>query len=242
MRTMRASAIALALCLGAAQNVFAADLPVKAPRAPAAIVASTWTGCFVGGHVGGMWARTVWTNATDPFVGEAISSNDPSGVVAGGQVGCDYQTGSFVIGLQGDGAWTNASGTGDDLVFAGARDRTESKWLASATVRLGYAWDRWLGYVRGGAAWIRNEYTFFAPTGAAFAGAKETRTGWTAGVGLEYLFTPGVSGFVEYNYYDFGDDVNSLLVLTSGAFFGNASIRHQAHAAKVGINFRFGGR
>ena len=52
MRTMRASAIALALCLGAAPNVFAADLPVKAPRAPAAIVASTWTGCFLGGHVG----------------------------------------------------------------------------------------------------------------------------------------------------------------------------------------------
>jgi outer membrane immunogenic protein len=242
MRIMRASAIALVLCLGAAQNVFAADLPVKAARAPAAIVASTWTGCFVGGHVGGAWGRTVATNATAPFVGEAIASSDPSGVVAGGQIGCDYQAGSFVIGLQGDGAWTNLEGTGDDLVFAGARDRVESKWLASATGRLGYAWDRWLAYVRGGGAWIRNEYTFFAPTGVAFAEAKETRPGWTVGAGLEYLFTPGVSAFVEYDYYDFGDRVNTFTVLTTGAFFGDASIRHQVHVAKVGVNFRFGGR
>jgi outer membrane immunogenic protein len=233
---------AAALGLGAGPHAFAADLPVKAPRAPAAIVAHTWSGCFVGGHAGGLWSRTTWTNATVPFVGEPISSNDPSGVVLGGQVGCDYQTGSFVFGIQGDGAWTDASGTGNDLVFAGARDRTESNWIASITGRVGHAFDRLLVYVRGGAAWIQNDYTFFAPTGVAFAAADETRSGWTVGGGFEYAFMPGVSGFVEYDYYDFGDRIATLSVLTTGAFFGNASIRQHVHIAKVGVNFRFMGR
>ena len=39
---------------------------------------------------------------------------------------------------------------------------------------------------------------------ATFATAGETRGGWTVGVGGEYAFTNYLSGFVEYNYYDFG--------------------------------------
>ena len=84
----------------------------------------------------------------------------------------------------------------------------KSDWLASATIRLGMtAFDnRSLFYVKGGGAWIHNMWdlhdtvVFYDPTLAG-----ETRAGWTAGVGWEYMFTQNWTFFVEGNYYDFGN-------------------------------------
>ena len=78
------------------------------------------------------------------------------------------------------------------------------KSLASVTGRVGYVWDRFLGYVSGGLAWERDDY--WATTillGTAYT-ARETRSGWTIGVGGEYAFTNFLSGFVEYGCYDYG--------------------------------------
>jgi opacity protein-like surface antigen len=98
----------------------------------------------------------------------------------------------------------NAEGSHDSAREIGVAYHSKVKSLASVTGRVGYAWDRLLGYVRGGAAWERDEY--WATTillGTAYT-ARETRPGWTIGVGGEYAFTNVLSGFVEYNYYDFG--------------------------------------
>jgi hypothetical protein len=36
----------------------AADMPVKAAyKAPPIVYAYSWTGCYIGGHVGGLWVR-----------------------------------------------------------------------------------------------------------------------------------------------------------------------------------------
>ncbi|HEX5515989.1 MAG TPA: porin family protein, partial [Pseudolabrys sp.] len=40
------------------QVASAADMPVKAPRAPAPPPVYNWTGFYVGGHVGYLWGRT----------------------------------------------------------------------------------------------------------------------------------------------------------------------------------------
>ena len=58
--------------------------------------------------------------------------------------------------------------------------------------------------MKGGGAWERDRYEF-RTLGATFFSASQTRGGWTVGVGGEYAFTDSLSGFVEYNYYDFGD-------------------------------------
>src|SRR5206468_227002 len=78
------------------------------------------------------------------------------------------------------------------------------KSLASVTGRIGYAWERFLGYVKAGGAWERDDY--WATTiilGTAYT-ARETRSGFIVGIGGEYAFTNFLSGFVEYNYFDFG--------------------------------------
>src|SRR3954447_21132653 len=76
----------------------AADLraPVRGPAysPPPPAYAHNWTGCFVGGSVGGLWATKDWTvNATDPFftTGRPFGSHDTNSWLAGVQAGCDYQ-------------------------------------------------------------------------------------------------------------------------------------------------------
>jgi outer membrane immunogenic protein len=214
-------------------SAMAADLS-RPPRAPAPVYtkapmmpAFTWTGCYIGGNGGGVWAKKDWT-------GGAISSSSPNSGLAGGQVGCNYQVSTWVFGVQGDFDWTNASATGFDAL--GGTDRSKIKSLASVTGRLGYAWDRFLVYGKGGGAWESDEYTVSSL--GLVSTASETRTGWTVGGGGEYAFTNWLTGFVEYDFYDFGTKSNTFAG-TLGTF--NVNIKETKSVAKAGLNIKFGG-
>ena len=199
----------------------------------------SWTGCYVGGHAGGLWAHKEWfvRQAGNLAFGASEGSHDPSGVLGGAQAGCDYQfAGGFVVGVAGDYAWTNAQSSNLSLVFPGFTNRSKVNSLASVTGRLGYAWDRFLGYVKGGGAWERDEYYF--TDGVITGTASETRSGWTVGVGGEYAFTNFLSGFIEYNYYDFGN--RDLAFQVPGTTF-TEGIKETKSVVKAGLNFRFGG-
>jgi outer membrane immunogenic protein len=225
-------------------SAMAADLQRPAP-APAPVYTKapmmpvfTWTGCYVGGNGGGLWAKKDWTNA---LPGPAESSVSVNSWLAGGQVGCNYQVSTWVFGIQGDYDWTNANASATDVFFGGATtDQTKIKSLASVTGRVGYAWDRFLGYVKGGGAWEQDEYSISGFTLAGLptaATASETRTGWTIGVGGEYAFTNWLTGFAEYDYYDFGTKSNSF----TGNFTTAVNIKETKSVAKAGLNIKFGG-
>jgi outer membrane immunogenic protein len=94
--------------------------------------------------------------------------------------------------------------------------------LFLATARLGYAWDRWLAYGKGGFASAEIKTAFQAtvlttvvqgvqlPTGTTFAGqssgsSSERQPGWTLGAGLEYMVTRNVTFGVEYNFINLQD-------------------------------------
>jgi outer membrane immunogenic protein len=214
-----------------AADMRAAPAPVYT-KAPMMAPPFTWTGCYIGGNAGGLWAKKDWTS----LGGVAESSVDISSWLAGGQVGCNYQVSAWVFGIQGDYDWSNASATATDALFLATTDQTKIKSLASVTGRVGYAWDRFLGYVKGGGAWEKDEYSVF--TAALVSTASETRTGWTVGVGGEYAFTDWLTGFVEYDYYDFGTKSDAF----SGTFGPVvANIKETKSVAKAGINFKFGG-
>lgn len=92
-----------------ATQVFAADMPTKAPvyQAPV-VIPYNWTGFYVGGHVGYFWGRTHVEED-----GEVVEDGAPTnGVVEGVLAGGNWQTGQIVLGLEGDFGWTNANGTG----------------------------------------------------------------------------------------------------------------------------------
>jgi outer membrane immunogenic protein len=206
-------------------------------KAPMMAPAYSWTGCYIGGNVGGLWAKKDWS-ITGTGVGQSsVSINSGLG---GGQVGCNYQVSTWVFGIQGDYDWTNANGTAADASFGGAvTDQTNIKSLASVTGRVGYTWDRFMLYGKGGGAWVKDNYT--ASFGGLVSTASETRTGWTAGAGIEYAFTDWLTGFAEYDYYGFGTKS-----VTFAAFpIASSDIKQTISVAKAGINFKFnpfGGR
>ena len=83
-----------------------------------------------------------------------------------------------MVGIQGDYDWADATGSGTHSTLATLTDQSHIGGIASVTGRVGYAWDRFLGYVKGGGAWDRDSYLqFFPATGATFASASETRAG-----------------------------------------------------------------
>ena len=217
----------------------AQDAYYKAPMA--APPRFSWTGCFAGGHGGGLWANKDWTGvALGGFGGHDIDS-----WIAGVQAGCDYQSGQLVIGVQGDYGWTDGSGRNVNplLVTAGGDaigDRSSMDSIASVTARVGYAADRTLYYVRGGLAWERDRYKMYVvPTGLTLFSANETRAGYTVGGGIEYAFNNFVSVFTEYNYYNFGNERLNF-VDPAAAAARRIDIKSSASVVKAGVVFRFG--
>jgi len=229
-------------------SALAADLAVRRPPprgyVPVVVPVYTWTGCYVGGNAGGLWARTEWNGSVFGDFGTGTAS----GGLGGLQGGCNYQVGAWVFGIQGDYDWTNATNDTTNVFLSNFTGRTvtnhrEIDSLASVTGRVGYAWDRFLGYVKGGGAWVRGSASFQV-AGVTTATASDTRGGWTIGVGGEYAFTNWLSGFVEWDYYRFERDNPGGLVCTpavcGGVFTNNLEVQTNINVVKAGLNLKFG--
>src|SRR5471030_2553628 len=99
-----------------ASGASAADLAVKARPMVVADPVYSWTGCYVGAHVG--WGRgknrhTQTYQSSSSFL--AAGRVDSSGGLFGAQAGCNYQFASnWVAGIQGDVAGTDINGRGQD--------------------------------------------------------------------------------------------------------------------------------
>jgi outer membrane immunogenic protein len=229
------------LALVAAAPAVAADLGTKTPvyKAPPPVVAAyNWTGCYIGGHVGGGWGKKNWLHTEDhgaPVIpAEPFGQDDVDGIIGGGQLGCNYQTGAWVLGIEGDLAWSDIRGS--HVPFTGDFQESKVDWIATVTGRVGYSWDRVLLYVKGGGAWARDK---FSETFNGFVNtAQQTRSGWTVGGGLEYAITGNWTAKIEYNYLDFGDKF--VRVVGPVDNFGY-QIDQQMHIVKAGLNYRFGG-
>jgi outer membrane immunogenic protein len=200
----------------------------------------SWTGCYLGGNAGLAAAHNSWF---DPQLTFDNGNNSSTGAAAGGQIGCDYQSGNFVFGAQAMFDWANLKGshlyTGDPRFT----DSNRASWLATLTGRIGYAVQpAILMYLKGGAAFVRNTFTedCDVSVGAGCPGeAKTTRAGWIAGGGVEYRLAPMWSVFVEYNYMDLGTRT-STLVYTDASLY-DYTIKQTTQAVLFGVNYRFGG-
>ena len=132
------------------------DYGAATPVAPA----RSFTGCYVGGNAGGLWAESEkWIVRTPggDFYGQSLGGHDLDDWIGGVQAGCDYQfAGGIVVGVAGDYGWTNATGSHASAREFGVSYHSDINSLASVTGRLGYAWDRLLGYVKAGASWRRS--------------------------------------------------------------------------------------
>jgi outer membrane immunogenic protein len=240
----RQTIMALAALAMMASQASAADLPRKAASAPLPPPPPpyVWTGCYIGGNVGGAWAHVDVENV---FTGASGSRSSNAGFAGGGQIGCDYQFyNSWVVGIRNmfDGTGINTSRSFPDPVNIGTLGHIDTKvrWWDALTGRLGYlVAPNWLIYGQGGAAWTSAEATAFNGLGAQIGSISgNSRTGWTAGGGVEWMFIPHWSLFVEYNYMGFGSRSSSFFacgLATCGVLSAKANVQN----ALVGVNYKF---
>jgi outer membrane immunogenic protein len=213
-------------------------------KAPPVVPAWRWTGCYVGGQADGLWGQSSQWIVRTPggaFFGQSLGEHEVEGWGGGAQGGCDYQfPAGFVMGARGDYAFMGGGGSHDSTHEFGVAYHSSVESLASVTGRIGYAWDRFLGYVRGGAAWERDKYAATTIVlGTAYT-AEETRPGWTISIGGECAFTDFVSGFIEYGYYDFGTRQVALTPQVAGLGPAFVDTKETRSLVRAGLNFRFG--
>jgi outer membrane immunogenic protein len=191
---------------------YAADMPLKAP--PAAVAAIyNWTGFYVGGELGGGWARGTTTDVVPSGgfpAGFTSASITRSGLLGGGYAGYNYQINQIVLGIDGNYDWADLTGSGSDVSPTTGNTAVHSakvKWDAAITGRLGYATNNLLFFVKGGWAWASfSESSTGTTPGGALVGtsnSSDTRNGGTVGGGIEYGFAPHWSAKLEYDYVKF---------------------------------------
>jgi outer membrane immunogenic protein len=254
-KTFAATAAAAALLVASTAATLAADLPVKArPYVPAPIW--TWTGFYIGAHVGAGWGTTestltgVFTSPppTTTAFSFPFSQNSRSGFLGGAQAGYNWQSGWAVFGIQGDIAGTDIKGTTPCVVILSCTTKTD--WLATVSGRLGaVVADRGLIYVKGGAAWMNSKHTVNLPfiaapiVGQELTSRESTAWGWLLGFGTEWMITPNWTAFIEYNYIEF-DKKNEGFTINpaftgGGTVIVNADLKNKLSIAKVGVNYKF---
>jgi outer membrane immunogenic protein len=228
--TLAAGAVACGYSAQAADLQPAPMPPAVAPIAYAPPVYN-WSGFYVGGNIGGGFAHS---SLSDPFGGTNNRSNN-DGFMGGGQIGANVQFNRLVLGVEGDFDWTGLKGSGTDSI--GDSINTNTEWTSTVTGRVGAAFDRLLVYGKGGIAFAREDASMTDLFGNS-ASANMTRTGWTAGAGVEYALNQNWSAKLEYDYLGFGSQSMDLATATTAPYSTNASLNVQE--VKAGINFRFG--
>lgn len=231
--------VALAVT-GAAQ---AADIPVKAPVARvAAPVPYSWTGCFIGIAGGGVWGRSKHISGDPGTFGLSITDHyDIDGGIVGGEYGCQWQIGAWVIGTESDFSWTNARGGANNIFpFATTSvSSTEMHWLSTTRLRAGIlASPDLLIYATGGLATARVEMSVDATiVGSGVISESRTRWGWTVGGGLEYLLGGGWSAKLDYLYVKLNSKEYNNPPLPGFAIRDDVPV--EEHVFRVGVNYKF---
>jgi outer membrane immunogenic protein len=258
-------AAAMLVAFGVAAPATAADLaPIR--KAPPLVAApETWTGFYIGGHVGGGFGNKWWDEGawipSDGFelanIGANLGTTSMDGILGGGQIGYNWQFGHFVFGIEGTFSATNMGGRFNCIDPASNTCISNLNWIATAVARIGVPIDRALFYVGAGGAWVQEKDRLICQDAECnsipvieYAGTN-INSGWTFLTGVEYNVTSNWSVRVQYNYYQFADKTVNLTAqfpnnFNCGGSSGGGlscdpmdmSIRLRVHSLQAGINYR----
>jgi outer membrane immunogenic protein len=250
---MKRSFLLATLLVSLGAPAIAADLPVKARPAPVIAEVWNWNGFYIGINGGYSWGRSRTTvdyfslptgAAIVPPAG-SVTSNDFNlkGGIAGGQAGYNWQSGSWLLGLEADLQWSGERGSGAFLCSAtlvGGPCVPGLTFLPAGVVGSALSMDQsidWFGtfraragvlvapsvvlYATGGLAYgsikTSGVLASVTPAGAAVSAAfsnSKLNAGWTIGAGIEGHLGGNWTGKLEYLYMDLGTVNNTVSVLT----------------------------
>jgi outer membrane immunogenic protein len=161
-----------------------------------------------------------------------------SGLV-GGTIGYNTQNlGPFMFGEEFDFDWRSINAT---IPRASCAPNCEfkSKWLSTARLRFGYAFDRFLPYVTGGVS-IGDVTQDIV--GQQFGQAKSVSSNWTAGAGLEFVVSGPLTAKLEYLYVNHTNTACNAECGPATSGGGPIHMGLNENIFRVGLNYRLWGR
>jgi len=272
MKRLLLAGVALAVVTAPAA---AADLATKYPVKAVAAPAFSWTGFYVGANAGyggdsssiteivksNSCGKDYWQDQENVLKNNSGTckpvqyygaETDIAGGFAGGQIGYNYQfSNNVVLGVEADLQWSGIDGSNgvSQGLWSYGRD-VSVDYFGTIRARLGYAFDRFLPYITGGAAYGKVNVSAYNALDAIpqrdFAqSASATNWGWTLGFGGEYAFTNNWILRAEYLYVDLGT-VNYTFATpsTDWWWFNTPDIRTGSadakfHTVRIAVSYKF---
>jgi outer membrane immunogenic protein len=232
---------AAALSTSALAADIPARMPVKAP--PPVVVAPSWTGFYIGVNAGAAWNRVEFTDLGGPTVlafprGTTYWSPNDVGFTGGGQAGYNLQSGNFVFGVEADINYVSnkSSITLPGNPFGPITSTSKLDWMATVRGRLGMTFASTLFYATGGWAFAHFQDTWNIPGATIPGNVEKTRSGWTAGGGIEHMLTSNWTVKVEALYADFGR-WDGFLTGFGGTY--RTQFEHQVLTVRGGLNWKW---
>jgi outer membrane immunogenic protein len=244
----------------------AADMPVKAPIAPA----YNWTGFYVGLNAGGAFGSSNASTSTvfnpnDAYFGNPIDipvvnaagaqAFKSTNFTGGLEVGYNWQSGkNFVFGVEADFGSFSTKGTAANtaafLCCAGAvltiASNASTTWLATTRARVGVTADNWLFFGTGGAAFtnVKASFSYSDNCGQIancnFGFPNGTEAASFSGTKTGYAVGGGVEAAFWKNWSAKAEYlyVNFGAISGSGAIpaFGVANVQPLSHSVDVKAN------
>jgi outer membrane immunogenic protein len=239
VKKLLSATVAVVLMSASASAADLAPPSTVTPVLPPVVALPTWTGVYLGLHAGG-------GSGVKTFTGTIFGENDGTisalGFLGGGQIGANWQADRWVLGLEATFTGTDVSGTTDPFADFGHEFNTTIDWLATIIGRVGVTVDHALVYAGGGAAFVREADTFtdhneFQSPPSNWNG-HNTSYAFTFLTGIEYAIDQNWSARIQYNYYQFVENLVTLAPdSTGGPLPENTKLRMQS--ISVGVNYRF---
>ncbi|WP_249167499.1 carbohydrate porin [Bradyrhizobium elkanii] len=225
--------IAAGAALGAATfgaPATAADLALKSPAARAVY---SWTGFYVGAHVG--YGDGTLGPGTNPILEQGVFFPPTiTGGIGGFQVGYKQEFANrFVLGFEADATFTGPTDLPRRVLgpFNSSID-----YVGTLRGRAGYSFGTWMPYVTGGFAWGHSQVRVNDAAGEVISEPGQYQTGWTVGAGAEFAVSGNWTAKVEYDYVDLS---RRTLGLNDFGMPG-VSIDPRIHLLKFGLNYQLG--
>jgi outer membrane immunogenic protein len=248
MKHLLLGSVALLVTVGTAA---AADIPVKMPVKAVPVVGYDWTGFYIGGYYGSGVGES--RSRTDPpgnpagsRVGE--TNYNAMGITLGGTFGYNWQFAPhWLVGVEGDIGTLGVDHTFkeyNDVIISGSK----ADWYGTIRARFGYVTGPSLLYLTGGVAFVNVTDTFGGDSISIPALAvTTTRTGWTAGLGIETKLSHNWTAKTEYLYIDAGSNTVGTDPFGVGVAPGSGGLvpttyDQTYHVIKTGLNYKLDGR
>lgn len=252
---MKKLLLATTIIAGFTATATAADLrSAPAPVASLAPTAMNWTGFYVGAHAG--WIGSNHFNVIGQFPGGTdgfTMSYTRSGFNGGLYAGYNFQIQQVVLGLEGDIGFGPGATVGRHSInsfTAGAAPlqvnyRDGLNWNGHLRARAGLALGQFMPYVAAGLALAEQRGGSIVAPGTAFGATvvstrSVSRSGYSLGVGGEFMFSRNILGRIEYIYDDFGSiSVASNPDPASSIPQSTTRSRVTTNTVRAGLAYRF---